>query len=213
MQGLKQQGVPYQCLSYDRTTELNAQQNPILVVVAPKCSAGLTAAFLTRLIDYMQSGGRLVWLGGRVPGRLAEILPAGKIPTPAKGDRFLFPFAVSKTSQQTDTEFVSLPRGTRFSVPEMTLKRISWNTFCECRCLVFDPFEESQEGQIIMRLRTPDSDSIVGVRRACGTGELVYLPWYTICPYMLSEERVMASLVNLGLDSAGTAILLPWLKR
>ncbi|MBT3381490.1 MAG: hypothetical protein HN742_39225 [Lentisphaerae bacterium] len=210
LKGLKREGISYQCLSYERLEELDVQQNPVVLTVAPKCTAGLRPSFMASLVQYINSGGRLIWLGGDVPGKIAELLPSGRLPDISTGDRFRFPFPVTDPDRHVEAEFVSLADGRRFPVPDLRLKSFSWNTFGECRCLLFDEVDGSPGTTPLMRLETPRSSRVVGAHCKTGKGDLVYLPWFTICPYMLSDERVMASLVGLELDFVGKGILLPW---
>jgi len=213
LQSLKQEGLPYRCLSYERTAGFDAEQNPVLVIVSPGSAQGLRKPFLDGLVEYVQSGGRLIWLGGGVPETIADLLPPGGLPEIAEGDAFKFPFPIREPDRKTEATFVDLTEDTRFVVPDLNLGKFTWNTFGECRCLYFDAVGDIPEAKAIMRLELPGSDPIVGVKREVDRGEIVYLPWFTICPFMLSDDREMKSLVNLSLDETGGAILMPWLRE
>ena len=148
-----------------------------------------------------------------MPPGIARLLPPGKLPDIAEGDPFKFPFPVKEPTRRTEATFFTVADQARYRVPDLNLGSFSWNTFGECRCLYFDSVESTPNATAIMRLQFPGSDQIVGVQVSIDEGEIVYLPWFTICPFLLTEDREMASLVNLSLDEAGKAILKPWLPR
>ena len=212
LQSLAEEGMPYRCLPFERTADFDAEQNPVLLVVSPGNGRGLRKPFLDGLREYVHSGGRLVWLGGGVPTAIADLLPPGELPEITEGDAFKFPFPVKEPDRKTEATFVDVTKDAHFDVPELNLGKFSWNTFGECRSLFFDALGNNPGTEVIMRLEFSGSDQIVGVRRGIDRGEVVYLPWFTICPFMLSDEREMKSLVNLSLDAAGEAILMPWLR-
>ena len=208
LHGLRSEGVPYQCLSFERLPELDPNHNPIMLVVAPTIRRNMDVAKLEDALEsYLKAGGKLVWFGGDVPAKLASLLPEHELPPSPKGDNFLFPFPVIDRSKRVEAAFIRVSDGKAFPVADMSLDRLSWNTFGECRCLFFKHFNNDETRTALIKLETPDIDSITGVKVKVGEGECAYAPWFVICPYMLSDKRQMDSLVNLGLDSVGKEML------
>lgn len=198
----------YQCISYERLPELNPKINPELIVMAPKLRGkSFLKGFGRALVKYMNDGGRVIWLGGIIAPALAKFLPENRFPVRIKGDKFKFPFPVFDKKKKVDAKFVRIADGKEFFVPKMTLNKLSWNTFGECRCLFFDDFANDKNKKALLRLKTPTIDKIVAVKVKAGKGELIYIPWYVICPYMLSENRVMKSITDLKLDNVGKELL------
>ena len=156
LQSLKQEGLPYRCLSYERTAGFDAEQNPVLVIVSPGSAQGLRKPFLDGLVEYVQSGRTTGLARGWCPRRQLLIycpregFPRSRKATPSS---FHFPF-VSRTGKPKPPSSTSR-RDTRFVVPDLNLGKFTWNTFGECRCLYFDAVGDIPEAKAIMRLELP----------------------------------------------------------
>jgi hypothetical protein len=208
LHGLKSEKIPYQCISFERLQELDPSQNPMLLVVAPKIIKGMDFKKLEDTLEaYMKSGGKLIWLGGSVPAKLATLLPENELPPSSKGNTYLFPFPIIDKDKRIKAEFIRISDGKKFPVADLSFDKITWNTFGECRSLFFKDFNNDETRTAFLKLKTPEIDRITGVQVKVGKGEFVYAPWFVFCPYMLSDNRQMESLVNLGLDSVGREIL------
>ena len=161
--------------------------------------------FEDTLETYMKSGGKLIWLGGEVPAKLATLLPESELAPSSKENTYLFPFPV--VDKRVEAEFIRISDGKKFLVADLKFDKITWNTFGECRSLFFKDFDNDETRKALLKLKTPELDRITGVQVKVGKGEFVYAPWFVFCPYMLSGNRQMDSLVNLGLDSVGKELL------
>ena len=208
MHSFKADQVPYQNLSYERLPKLDPQMNPCLIVVAPQYRADrFGAKFESALLQYINDGGHVVWLGGQVSPKLSGLLPKHEFPPVRPNDRYRFPFPVLDRSKPPAAQFMCLPTGKEYPVARLSFTRLTWNTFGECRCLFFEESDRPKTNQTLLRLTASELDEITSVRVQVGKGGLVYMPWFVVCPYMLSEERTMDSLVYLKLDPVGKELL------
>ncbi len=214
MHSFKADRIPYRNLSYEHLPELDPEVNPTLIIVAPQCMDNrFLQDFESAALHYINRGGHVVWLGGQVSPKLARLLPKHRFPAVHPDDRYRFPFPVLDRSKPPAAQFVCLPTGVEYPVARLQLTRLDWNTFGECRCLLFEEFACNGTTQALLRLRAAELDEIASVRVPVGEGSLVYMPWFVICPYMLSEERTMDSLVHLKLDPVGGELLNMAMRR
>ena len=206
LHGLKDEKIPYQCISYERLPKLDPDLNPVMLVVAPKIRNGSGFKKVEDSLEtYVKSGGELIWLGGSVSSKLATLLPESELAPSSKENTYLFPFPV--VGKSVEAEFIRVSDGKKYPVVDLIFDKITWNTFGECRSLFFKDFDNDETRKALLKLKTPEIDRITGVQVKVGKGEFVYAPWFAFCPYMLSDNRQMDSLVNLGLDSVGKELL------
>ena len=208
MHRFKADRIPYRNISYERLPKLDPEANPTLILVAPQCREDrFREKFESAILRYVDDGGHVVWLGGQVSPRLSRLLPKHRFPPVHPDDRYRFPFPVLDRSKPPAARFVCLPTGREYPVARLDLTRLTWNTFGECRCLFFEESACGGTKQALLKLHASGPDEITSVRVRVGKGALVYMPWFVICPYMLSEDRTMDSLVHLKLDPIGRELL------
>ena len=208
MHSFKADQVPYQNLSYERLPKLDPQMNPCLIVVAPQYREDRFGEnFESVLLQYINDGGHVVWLGGQVSPKMSGLLPKHEFPPVRPNDRYRFPFPVLDRSKPPAAQFMCLPTGKEYPIAKLSFTRLTWNTFGECRCLFFEKSDWDETNQALLKLRASELDEITSVRVQVGKGGLVYMPWFVVCPYMLSEDRTMDSLVHLKLDPVGKELL------
>jgi len=203
---LAAKGVAYRCVPYeDRVLGegFDVKQTPVMLVAAPALGSerGVDVALFNRAMEaYLRAGGSVVWLGGRVLDSLAARMPQHVMPERPVA----FPAA---TEEMLGARFL-WALGDREFVAGKPLDKMPWNGFADCRCLYFDPWEPAEGTTALLRLVTDKRDVVVGVSAVTAEGgRLTYLPWFALCPCMLTERTTVESVVNLALDEAGEALL------
>jgi len=209
---LADQHVPYRCISFEESLinpDFDPVKNPVLLMVATELrdENGMEMKIFDQaLIEYVTKGGSVIWIGGQVCSNLARILPPAIVP-----DRNVnYPVDAIELKEAT---FVRASDGQQFPVYKQ-LDTLSWNSFGDCRCLYFEPWEDNVNDEALLHLVTPKRDVVVGVcTRVDDERKAIYLPWFVICPYLLSEETTIGSVVDLRLDEVGRSFLMTALKK
>lgn len=219
LQGAEQ---PYRCLTaYDQGLSLDVKQTPVLILVSTDFTISLSALDGT-LEQFVRAGGKLLWIGGPVTKGVQNILPkarwresdpqegfVGRTPN-HRPTVYRFPFPVFSEGPQAT--FIRSTDGREFPV-RLPLDQLDWNRWGECRSLLFD-VSDSPKSKALLRMVAPNTDAVVSVHtKVPGGGEVLYLPWFVLCPCTLAEHRTLDSAANIQLDAVGSEFLSKALRR
>jgi len=222
LRALQDAEKPYRCLLADEHgLAINSNQTPILLIVSTDFTIDLST--LDAALDrFIRRGGKLLWIGGPVTKKVGEWLPKprwrktdpqeGFIGRSANGLPIVYRFPFPVFSDGPQATFIRNTDGRKFPV-RLPLDQLDWNRWGECRSLFFG-VSDSSDSEALLRMVAPNADAVVGVHtKVRGGGEVLYLPWFVLCPSTLSENRIIDSAANIRLDKVGNDFLLNALQR
>lgn len=179
----------------------DSQQVPLMILVATQFTSYhwmKTDALETALADYLQRGGRVLWIMGQggLPQKLfapfaSALQRTEKANLPVPGTRFIGSKLIAHLPGEPAWQFVNTPE-----TPS------GWHRpYCPWR------FERPHESAL-EPLLTLENEGVKHLVGACTTDHrLALLPIYAVTPYLLSGESRGTSPAEPELDEAGTKLL------
>lgn len=210
MRQLRRFGTKYKVF---RDTDFNQQidLNPKIVQILILFSGGWNETSFSSarridesLYDYLQAGGKILWLGGRPPRRAwggiekcMEVIESKGKPSPMPfGPK---DFSLAELTPVTDSMFGRLGR--------LKVKKSFAKEYGDFPPINFH-FMNNAEVHPLMELNLSKGGDkyIVAAEFKVGLGKVVYMPYYMLLPLVFTDENEICSLVDPEMDLIGIEI-------